>query len=59
MCEADSIQKPIPELRSFATSLVRTIAENLPMEKHELKKTLINMIEETDEDFYVPPKIKD
>ena len=59
MSEADSIQKPIPELRSFATSLVRTIAENLPMEKHELKKTLINMIEETEEDFYVPPKIKD
>jgi F/Y-rich N-terminus/F/Y rich C-terminus len=59
MSEADSIQKPIPELRSFATSLVRTIAENLPMEKYELKKTLVNMIEETDEDFYVPPKIKD
>lgn len=59
MSEADSTQKPIPELRSFATSLVRTIAENLPMEKHELKKTLINMIEDSDEDFYVPPKIKD
>ena len=59
MSEADSIQKPIPELRSFATSLVRTIAENLPMDKHELKKTLINMIEDSDEDFYVPPKIKD
>ncbi|OMJ79463.1 hypothetical protein SteCoe_20519 [Stentor coeruleus] len=59
MSEADSIQKPFPEIRSFASSLVRTIAENLPMEKHELKKTLLNMIEETEEDFYVPPKIKD
>ena len=59
MSEADSTLKPICEIRSFASSLVRTIAENLPMEKHELKKTILNMIEETDEDFYVPPKIKD
>lgn len=51
--------KSIPEIRSFATSLVRTIVENLPMEKHELKKSLSNMIEETEDDFYIPPRIKD
>jgi len=51
--------KPIPEIRSFATALVRTVGENLPLEKHELKKNLTKMIQETEEDFYIPPRIKD
>ena len=59
MSEADSTLKPINEIRSFASSLVRTISENLPMEKHELKKTLLGIIQEKEDDFYVPPKIKD
>lgn len=36
--------KPIPEIRSFSTALVKTIMENLPMEKGELKRALARML---------------
>lgn len=51
--------KPIPEIRSFATAFVRTIVENLPMEKTELKRNLLNMLEEKEDDFYIPARLKD
>lgn len=51
--------KQVQEIRSFSTALVRTISENLPFEKQELKKNLQGMAEEAENDFYVPPRIKD
>lgn len=51
--------KPIPEIRSFATAFVKTIVDNLPMEKVELRKSLSSMLEEKEEDFYISPKLKD
>jgi hypothetical protein len=39
MSEGGTFQtKPIPEIRSFATAFVKTIIDNLPMEKVELRK---------------------
>ena len=51
--------KPDQELKVFANAFIKTIIEFLPQEKSELRKFLINLIDETLDDPYILPKKDD
>jgi len=51
--------KPDLELKVFANAFIKTIIEFLPQEKSELRKFLINLIDETADDPYILPKKDD
>ena len=48
-------EKPIVEIRAFANSFLRAIAENLGQESQELKNHFYNIVEELPTDPYIAP----
>lgn len=53
------IEKTEQELKVFSNAFIRTIIEFLPLEKSELKKFLVNLIDEKSDDPFIVSKRDD